>query len=157
VPLAVSSGAWLVLPHNRRLWAGLIPAGLFTGALVGALIAPRAYLGNSVYWLSVFWFAVVGGVLLGNPNRASRVPRWTSIGLSFFVAVLALQPASVPQSSVILYGVIGLFVGFGLRMASFLYLETKWMWCDYCKRDYWHMKRAGVWECQRSTHAIIHG
>ena len=151
----------MVLPHNRRVWAGLIPTGLFASALVGALIAPRAYLGSSVYWLSVFWFAVVGGVLLGNPNRASRVPRWTSIGLTFFLAVLALQPRYIPQSSVILYGLIGLFVGFGLRMASFLYLETKWIGviigCDYCKRDYWHMKRLGVWECQRATHSVIHG
>ena len=145
------------MPINRRLWAGLIPGALFASAVIGLLLAPRAYHSNSIYWLSVFWFAVVGGVFLANPNRASRWPRIASSGVTFFVAVLVLRGSTFPVGNVILWGIIGLFVGFGIRMGSFLWLETKWMWCSYCQRDYWHMKRAGVWECQRSTHALIHG
>jgi len=56
----------------------------------------------------------------------------------------------------ILYGLIGLFIGFGIRISSFLYFETKWMYCDTCKRDYWHMKRNGVWECQKASHSFLH-
>ena len=145
------------LPRNRRLWAGLIPLCLFGAALVGGLITPRAYFGNSIYWLSVFWFSVVGAILIGNTNRTSRVPRFASIGLTLLIAFLVLQPPTAQWASMILYGFVGIFIGFGVRIGSFLYVETKWMYCDYCKRDYWHMKRNGVWECQRATHSVLHG
>jgi hypothetical protein len=121
------------------------------------LITPRGYFGNSVYWLSVLWFGVVGAVLLGNTSRVSKVPRITSVALTLFVAILALQPSTVHEANVILYGLIGIFIGFGVRMGSFLYFETKWMYCDYCKMEYWHMKRNGTWECQRGTHNLVHG
>jgi hypothetical protein len=145
------------LPRNRRLWAGLIPLGFFAGALVGVLITPRSFFNNPLYWLSVLWFGVVGGVLLGTTSRTSRIPRITSMGLSFFIVVVVLAERTQPVATMILYGLIGLFVGFGARIASFLYFETKWMYCDVCKRDYWHMRRNGVWECQRATHSFVHG
>lgn len=77
--------------------------------------------------------------------------------LSFFVVILAIAAKTRPEVTTILYGLIGLFIGFGVRIASYLYFETKWMYCEACKRDYWHMKRNGVWECQRATHTYLHG
>jgi hypothetical protein len=135
----------------------LIPAGFFVGALVGVLITPRGFLGDSLYWLSVLWFGVVGGVLMGTTSRTSKIPRITSMGLSFFIVAVVLAEKTQPVATIILYGIVGLFVGFGIRIASFLYFETRWMWCDACGRDYWHMKRNGVWECQRATHSFVHG
>jgi hypothetical protein len=140
------------LALNRRAWAGLIPLGLFASAFVGIAITPRGFLANSVYWLAVLWFGVVGAVLLGNTSTVSKIPRYTSISLSFLVAFLILGSRTYPEASMILYGLIGLFIGFGVRIASFLYFETKWSYCDLCRRDYWHMKRNGVWECQRAIH-----
>src|SRR5712692_3921827 len=141
------------LPINRRAWARLIPLGLFAGAIVGIAITPRSFLTNSVYWIAVFWFGVVGAVLLGNTSTISKIPRYTSISLSFLVAFLVLGSRTYPVASMILYGLIGLFIGFGVRIGSFLYFETKWSYCDLCRRDYWHMRRNGVWECQRAIHS----
>jgi len=120
------------------------------------VITPRSFFSDSLYWLSVLWFGVVGAVLLGNTNTVSRIPRYTSIGLSFFVAFLALYSRTYPEATTILYGMVGIFVGFGTRLFYFLYIETKWMYCDTCKRDYWHMKRNGVWECQKVSHSFLH-
>ncbi len=143
------------MPRNRRVWAGLIPLSLFASALAGVLITPRNFLGDSLYWLGVLWFGFVGAVLLGNTSRVSRIPRYTSVTLSFAVAFLVLGARTYPEAGVILYGLIGLFIGFGVRISSFLYFETKWMYCDTCKRDYWHMKRNGVWECQKASHSFL--
>ncbi len=145
----------MFLPRNRRLWAGLIPAAFFSGALVGALITPRSFFGDSVYWLSVLWFGVVGAVLLGSSSRTSRIPRYTSMALSFFVVLVAIAAKTRPEVNMILYGLVGLFIGFGVRIASFLVFETRWVYCETCKRDYWHMQRNGVWVCQRATHAYL--
>jgi hypothetical protein len=142
--------------RNRRLWASLIPIGLFAGALGGAAITPVGFFKDPIYWTAVLWFGVVGGVLLGNTSRVSKIPRYTSVTLSFFVAFLVLASRMYPEAGTILYGLVGLFIGFGVRISSFLYFETKWMYCDVCKRDYWHMKHNGVWECQRAVHSYIH-
>src|SRR2546428_1317588 len=116
---------------------------LFASAVTGLAITPRSFLTNSVYWLAVFWFGVVGAVLLGNTNTVSKVPRYTSIALSFLAAFLVIGSRTYPGANMILYGLIGLFIGFGVRIASFLYFETKWTYCDLCRRNYWHMKRNG--------------
>ncbi len=142
------------MPINRRRWAGLIPVSLFASALAGVAITPRDFLGHSVYWLGVFWFGVVGAVLLGNTSTVSKIPRYTSITLSFVAAFLVLESRTYPEASMLLYGLVGLFVGFGVRISYFLYFETKWLYCKACGRDYWHMKKDGVWECQRAVHTF---